>query len=257
MALHVHARRPAPAPPPDTNIGSVPRDVELSGDGRVLAGLAVLLAAGALAAGVGLGLLHVRQADEHERLSQQAVRTTGEVVRVAMTRGEHRRRVVTYEYEAAGVRRVATDTLHEGDGRPLAKGATIPIDYLASEPRRSWVAGNEPDVLPLFVAPLVSAFLLLGAWTIWVRLRRALTLLREGRLAEGRVVATKRVSGQHSGGYRVTYEFKTLAGALARASSSAGRKPPPVGERVLVIYHRDQPHWSALYPLSLVRPARR
>jgi hypothetical protein len=109
----------------------------------------------------------------------------------------------------------------------------------------------------VWVPPLVSLAFAGFAWLVIWRLRRDWTLLEEGRAAAARVVATKKVARQHHRATRVDYEFTTLAGATVRGHAELGRRPPAEGDRVTVVYHRDDPHWNALYPLTLVRSARK
>ena len=239
-------------------LGSVPRDVALTGRGKALAILAPCLAIAALGLGVWLSTLHVRQLRDRELRSRDAVLTNGEVVRVTRTRDKHPRQVVTYRFsDADGGSHVGSIRLGEDEPLQRFAGDMISIAYLRSDAERNWMSGHEPDVMPLWVAPVVSAALAAVTWLMIWRLRRDWRLLSEGRAAEARVVATKRVTRQHQSATRVNYEFTTIAGATVEGHQELGRRPPAVGDRVIVVYHRDDPHWNALYPLPLVKPARR
>jgi hypothetical protein len=235
---------------------SIPRDVRLTANGVAMLVLAVLFAAGAVAAGIGLSIAYARQRADRELLQRDGVAADAVVVRIAQTRGEHRRRIVTYRFAVDGSAYAGHVTLRERDRRPLAVGSALGIRYLSSDPARSWMDGYEPDVLPPWVIPPSSLSLLLVAWLLARAVMRQRLLLSEGRLADARVVASKRVARQHHHGYRVTYEFRALSGAMVTAASETRRRPPEIGTRISVVYHREDPRWNAVYPLSLVRPAK-
>jgi hypothetical protein len=84
-------------------------------------------------------------------------------------------------------------------------------------------------------------------------IRRQRRLLEEGRAARATVVTTKKVSTQHGAHYVVTYEFETMSGTRRSGKYSANRKPPEIGEQLIVVYHPDEEKWSSKYPLALVR----
>ena len=65
----------------------------------------------------------------------------------------------------------------------------------------------------------------------------------------------KKVSRDTGRAYKVSYEFQTLSGARHTSRCEMG-KAPALGAVIPIVYHRDQPSWSAMYPLQLVRPAR-
>ena len=126
------------------------------------------------------------------------------------------------------------------------------VRYLAADPRRAWIQGYEPGVVPLVLVPLpVAVLTALAGLLVW-GVQRDRTLLSEGRFAHARVIAARK--RQHHGAHRITYEFRTLSGATHVGRSDTGRRPPDVGTLVPVIYHREDPGRSALYPLSLVKP---
>lgn len=146
-------------------------------------------------------------------------------------------------------------TLRERDRRDLPAGSRIRIEHLQSDPARSWISGYEPGSAPVWVVPLASLGLLLAAGTLPWRVMRDWMLLSGGRFAEARVVTAKKVHRQHHGAYRVNYEFQTLSGARVVGASEMGRKPPVVGPEIPIVYYRENPRWSKMYPLSLVRPS--
>jgi hypothetical protein len=54
----------------------------------------------------------------------------------------------------------------------------------------------------------------------------------------------------------VRYEFTTLSGATVTGTVDRSRPTASPGETIPIVYHRDNPHWNATYPLSLVTPER-
>jgi hypothetical protein len=111
--------------------------------------------------------------------------------------------------------------------------------------------------IPVWVGPFVGTAVAAIAWMLTYRLHSDWRLLSEARAVEGTVVGNKRTPHQHGHTERVTYQFTTLAGATIQGRAEVGGRAPAVGDRVTVIYHRDDPHWNALYPLALVKSARR
>jgi hypothetical protein len=110
-------------------------------------------------------------------------------------------------------------------------------------------------VVPLWVLPLMPMALLAAAGALTLAVRRDRVLLSEGRLATARVISSTKVKGSHgSESYRVRYEFRTLSGATVKATASRSRPLPAEATTVTVLYHRENPHWNAVYPLSLATP---
>jgi hypothetical protein len=250
-------RKAGPGPLPPQLTASIPRDVTLTAGGRALAALAILIAAGAIAAAIALTIANRRSADDAERRAREAVAATADVVAVRPERGENRHHIVTYRYDAQGVTYTGETRLREHDRRAFSAGDRVAIGYVRSAPDMSWIAGAEPRIEPpIGVVPLVSLSMLTVAALIAWNVRRQWLLLAEGRPAIARVTSSKRIAGQHGAHYRVGYEFQTLSGATVSARYDMGRTPPPVGTSVSIVYHRDTPRWSAPYPLQLVRPRR-
>lgn len=237
-------------------LGGVPREVRLTGSGKAAVVVAIVCAAGAIGAAIGLSILHTRQQAAAEIRARDGVHATAAVVSESRTRGDNPRTVVTYRYEVAGSAHESTARLPERDRRRFVEGDDLGILYLRSQPAVSWVEGDEPGVLPLAVVPLIVIALLFIAWLVAWNVRRETTLLSEGRVAEARIVSTNKVRRQHHHSYRVEYEFTTLSGAKVTAHAENRRVPAGDGATVPVIYHRDNPRRNALYPLTLVAPAR-
>jgi hypothetical protein len=172
------------------------------------------------------------------------------VVEVLLARGENPRWAVRYTYTVDG-REFA------GEGRMRRRvpvGSMIPIRYAVHDVSRSWMGTGAK--VPIWVSPLLAINFAGGAAAIFFVRRREAYLLREGRAALGRVVDSKQI---HKGGgpgaktaFRLTVEFRLLSGAWQTARFDR-RRAVPVGGSVVVVYDRDNPRRSELYPFRLVR----
>jgi hypothetical protein len=225
--------------------------VRYSAKGAALYALGVLLLVSSVGAGVGLWLAADRAATRRLERERDSVAATASVLETGRARGENRRRYLVYRYEVNGTEYRGRVTLRQRDRRFAEVGSPLEIRYLPRDPRNEWVPGYEPDGVPVWVAFVVPPVLSLSSWPIFCALRRQRRLLMEGRPAEARAIGSKKIHNGHAYVYRVEYEFRTLSGArkVKKVDSS---KDVPVGRGVTVIYDRDDPARSAVYPMSLV-----
>lgn len=219
------------------------RQVRLTAGGRFLTILAVIFLVGAL---VGGALLYV--AATRDRPASAVVE---EVTRSA----KEPRVVVRYRYTVNGRDYSGERRLTGRARRSVTAGSEIPIRYAAKDPARSWIGAAA--AAPVWLGPFLAGSLSAGAIIMLLAIRREWILLSEGRAATGRVIASKRVrkGGGHSSHteFRLTVEFRVLSGAL-RTGRFDRRKEVPPGGKVTVVYDRDDPARSRLYPFALVRP---
>lgn len=252
LELRKGRRAAAPAPDPPQ---SRPRAVRLSGAGKALLVLGTLLAAGALAVGFLLASISMESRELRQRIAAEGAVVEGEVTSLRKTGGDKPRYLAEYEYVVNGAAHKGQARLTRGAWQQLRVGSPVLVRYLASEPKRSWLAGLEPGIVPLWLAPLVSIGVVLMAALCWREIRRQRWLLAEGRLTEGRVLkVTKSGKGSGAESWTVRYEFRTLGGAVIRGKGSIGGNPPDSGGAIRVLYDPDNPRRNAPYPLSLVRP---
>ena len=236
-------------------LGSVPRDVRLTGGGMAVAAVAIAIAVGAIVVAIVMSIVYSKAASERQLREREAVAVDAEVVQIVTRRGESPRRVVTYRYDVNGRSYTGRTTLRKSDRRDMTRGAPARISYVVSDPTQSWMEGYAPASFPLWVIPLTVMSMLVTAAAIVWSVRRQWILLSEGRVARARVTALKKVSSDKGKRYRVNYEFQTLSGATQQSRCEVG-KAPAIGAIVPIVYHRDQPAWSAMYPMKLVRPGR-
>jgi hypothetical protein len=255
MTAHPSAKSDTPRLPTEL-LGSVPRDVRLTGGGLAVAAVAIAIAIGALAAAIFMSIAYARTSDEWMLREREAVAGEAEVVQVIARRGEPQRRDVKYRYYVDGRSYTGQTRLRKGDRRDMAQGSVVPIAYVASQPEKSWMVGYRSTGFPVWMIPLTVLSLLATAAAISRGLRRQWILLSEGRPAQARVTGLQTVHNDERRAYRVSYEFQTLSGATQTSRCEVGKAPPPVGAVIPIVYHRDKPDWSAAYPLQLVRPGR-
>jgi len=234
---------------------SRPRDIALTGGGRALVVFAVVLFMAALGAGVGMYNAAVRHAGERRAILEQGVTTTGVVTRLRSD-GDDRRRV-GYEFGVNG-RVVRGDRQVSGERRrTLNVGSPIDVRYLPSDPAVNELDGRPrsgiPIALPFALAPAIAVF---GVLCL-VRVHRQRRLLSEGRVASATVTGHVKHHGSHGGTHRsITFAFPLLSGAVASGKGCASSKLPALGSVITVVYDPDQPRRNAVYPFSLVKPAR-
>src|SRR5688572_32385889 len=116
--------------PPAGLARSAPRDVRLTGGGRVLMALAWLLAAAAIVAGALLYREASRQAAVIAAFDQRGVTTTAVIERVWRKTGDGKPAFASFHFDAAGTR-VHGETRMELDAwRELRAGSHVAVRHL-------------------------------------------------------------------------------------------------------------------------------
>jgi hypothetical protein len=235
---------------------SRPRDVQLTGGGRALMTVAVLMFAVAIGAFVGLSGEVRRQANDRRALLEHGVTVAGQVTRL-WTSGDDRRRV-NYRFVVDGRAYNDHTKVSNERRRTLQVGSEILVRYVPADPSINvlegmTLGGGMPAVLPAVIAALIAA----GGSLFLLGIRGQRRLLAEGRVAPAIVTAHHSHSTSHGGKHRsMTYEFPLLSGAVASGKSGTSAKPPAIGSVICVIYDPESPKRNKVYPLSLVTPAR-
>jgi len=234
---------------------SMPREVRLSGAGRVLAATAVLLC---LLAPIVAVVLRQQAEGEHARrdaLLREGVIASGVVTRLKREGGDDKRSMVYYQFEANGLIVTDREKIPLAKWRTLDTGSALPIRYLPNDPSVSTPDGLVPKVMPLWLGYVFAPILLVVAAVSGLGLRHQRRLLCEGRAAIAVVKDVKKHRGQHGSYYAVRYEFPLLNGAVQTGSVNPSSKPLDVGSSFAVLYDAERPKRSRPYPLSLVRLA--
>ena len=234
---------------------SMPREVRLSGAGRMLAATAILLV---LFAPIAMLVIRQEAAGEHARrdaLLHDGVVAPGVVTRLKREGGDDKRSMVYYQFEANGLIVKDREKIPLAKWRALDTGSPLPIRYLPNDPSVSTPDGLVPKVVPLWLGYLVGPILLVIAAVCGLGLRDQHRLLSEGRAAIAVIRDVKKHRGQHGSYYAVRYEFPLLSGAAQSGTVNPSSKSPDVGSTIAVLYDAEHPRRSRPYPLSLVRLA--
>lgn len=232
---------------------SAPRDVGLTAGGRALMLMAWLLAAAALAAGVALHLESRRQSEAALDFDQRSVTASAVVDRLWRKTGdEDKPAFAAFHFDANGARINGESRLPLRQWRRLSAGSTVPLSYLPDNPRRFVLAGQRRSRMPLAVPYLVSSALAVLALICGAAVRQQRTLLSEGRPASAVVTAVRKHKDSHGSAHQeMAYEFRVLAGTIAKGKASAG-KGTKVGATISVVYDPERPTRNRPYPFSLV-----
>jgi hypothetical protein len=207
----------------------------------------------AVVGGAWLSVVSGRDRARRQVLEREGVFTEARVVELTRTRGGEARYFVVYDYGVEGRYFRRQQRIQRREWSRLQRGMRFPVRYLPSSPDIAWMRGHEPRGVPMWVVPLVSAGVALGAWAIGYSLRRQWRLLSEGRPALARVTHSKKISRGEHHVHRVYYEFQVMSGATRTGHFDVGKNPPAADTTVTIVYDPDEPERQARYPLSLVR----
>jgi hypothetical protein len=242
--------------PPRGLARSRPRQVRLSAGGKALMALAIALVAGGLAAGVGLGWVASRDADESRLFHLESVSTHGVITRLWRARGNQRQPWMAYQFAAEGrtLQRSAKVSLRFW--RELQVGTSLPIRYVPSRPEINYPFDFSPKPMPPWLPALIAVALVFGGLltTLPVRIQRK--LLSEGRPAPAIVTKHEDIHRGKAGrkhDKKYHYEFSLLTGATGKGHAGPAKNPPAIGATIIVMYHPEDPRKNVPYPLSLVR----
>ena len=172
-------------PGPLTQSG--PRDVELTGAGRALVVVALLLFAAAIAGAVLLHGEAARQARDRRALVEEGIVVQGRVTRL-WTNGDNRRRV-GYAFDVggrsfAGRARVSTERR-----RTLHVGSPLMVRYVPATPAVNDLGGPARGGLPAWTPVLAAGILAVAGALCLLPIGRQRRLLSEGRVALAMVTA--------------------------------------------------------------------
>jgi len=243
---------------PDRLDRSRPREVSLTRSGIASLVLSVALAAGSLWAGIGLGLVAVRQAEEARLLREQSVVTEGLVTRLWRSRGDDRQPWLAYRFFSSGRALNQEARVSLSIWRNLQVGSSIPVYYVPAQPDLNSAFSSGRRAMPVWVPFLVALGLATGSVLGRLPVRRQRALLADGRVAPALVISHgKMVRDSHRKelGFRYRYQFPLLSGAVARGQAGPIKIPPAIGSVIPILYDPESPKQNSPYPLTLVRLA--
>jgi hypothetical protein len=225
---------------------ALPRDVRLTGRGIFSAVIAVVLLVGAVPLFLFLRGQDQQRVERTRLLRTEGQAAEGEIVRL-WHEGKYATPMVRYAFTAGGLRIQGQSSVPKDRWDRIRIAGFLPVRYLPSNPKinhpAAWDEPSDPAWLAL-LCPLILAGCGLGV--LW-NLRRQAGVVAEGQPAPGSVTACYRIRG----GWVIRYRFRTKEGAVAKGSSRGRRQE--IGATVCVLYLRDNPGRSLMYPGCLYR----
>jgi len=228
-----------------------PRRVVLTRGGKILLVIAVLLVAGGLAAGIGLGLAVSRDRRDALLLEQQGETADAVVTRAWRSRDKEHEPRISYRFEVGGLTYSRETRVPLRFWSRLKPGAHIEVRYASSRPGLNHPADIKFSQTP---APLPwVVFFAIAVWSpvVLLPIRQQRRLLSEGRPALAIVTRHSHMHhGQHGQklGLKYDYDFKLLSGAAASGSAGPVKEPPAVGTKITVLYDPDKRRSNKPYP---------
>ncbi len=234
----------------------MPRECRLTGSGKFLVILSIILGLAAPTAGVGLGMLAARQAEEVRLLRTEGQVTEGRITRLWRTADKEHQPRVAYEFSVRGRVFVNNARLPLSYWRKLKTGDSILVSYVPARPDINHPDGFARGALSIWFPVLLAVGLAVGSFCVTIPLRRQRFILTYGRVAPGWVTShgrTRRSSHGTDLGKPYFYDFRLLSGATANGKAGPTKTPPAVGSLIPVVYDPDNPRCNTAYPLSLCK----
>ena len=238
--------------PPVELTRSMPRPVQLKGQGVVLLIMAFVFAAAGIGGGIAFRIQGVHEEATARQMKADGQETDGVVERLWRTGGKSPRDMVAYQFSVRGDLYHHEADISRSHWDALYSGSPIAIRYLPSNPKISFPAADPPTPMPLFVAFVFGGSFLLSSGLMYNMVRSARRLLEDGRAAPG-VVTGNRMMGGRNRRNQIVYQFKLQDGSAYRGRASRGSIPE--GTRICVVYNPDNPRRNAPFPFGLVKVA--
>jgi hypothetical protein len=228
---------------------SIPRPVRWTGAGYWVAGLAVLLVAGAVASLAFLPAIAERDRATQEQFDRESVPAEGVLTSVGPRSGKGNRRSVTYQFRGQDGKEY-TGRARVRSSAGLEPGVRVEVRYLPSDPTVSYLGGSRPEGVPEWLPAVLAAILVGVAALIALGIRGQSRMLADGRATVARVTESHRTGKGHV----VKYEIELLGGGRHSGSLTwQGKKPPEPGTPLVMLYDPERPSRASRYPLSLVK----
>jgi len=245
--------------PPRELACGCPRDVRLTANGVAVFLVAVFLAVASVAAGISLYFVAADKENREHLLAANPVETQARLIRLWRRGGDKPRCLAEYAFDTSGHSHSRIVTLRCRDWQSLETGSLVPVRFVSSNPEISRLTGLERPAAKLYwLAPLAVVLLAGSAAGLHFLLRSQRILLEEGRPVAAVVTHFRKVHHGHAQGNEVHFEFLTIGGTRVQGEFGpvTSKSTPTPGSTLTVLYHPDDPHRNARYPLSLYRTAR-
>jgi len=228
---------------------SAPREVELTPSGKAILIMASVFLLGGVVLAYVMDREARREADRARLLRTEGVTTEGIVTRRWRTGDKDDTHKIAYQFDYAGRTYTGQADTPRRIWNGLDVGTPLDIRFAPGDPHTNhpaeWEMRQMPRWVPFLMPPLFGIMLLI----LLLVIGRQKNLLAEGRPVPGRVTKLTRTKG----GKMIHYEFARADGSLQKGKGGTSRKVPEIGATICVIYDRDHPRRSGLYPMDLVR----
>lgn len=239
---------------PPVLLRSVPRDVRVNVNGRVMITIAAMLVIGGMWGGIELN----RRADTAARyvgaFASERVLAAGDIIQLRTRGGDDEPRITAhYRYTAGGTELTGATALRRGDTNSFAVGSPVGVWYLPSEPVASWLDGYAPQPMASWPATALPVACGGAAMALILLVRRQWNLLAYGRAAIATVTKVEKKRTDKGTIWVVHYEFTAMSGATRTGKYDQRKNDlPAVGATIPIIYDRDNTFRHSKYPLSFV-----
>lgn len=147
--------------PPGELARSRPREVRLTGAGKGLLALAVVLFAGAIVAAAALAAARAAEVGEQRALRETGAPAWSQITRVWRARDDEKTPWLSYRFEVGGRSYERSVKAPLAVWRTLRSGSSLPVHYLPADPRVSHPVAWQPRTMPSAI-PFVAGAALAG-----------------------------------------------------------------------------------------------
>jgi hypothetical protein len=238
--------------PPSEVASSGPREVRLTGTGKLMMGAMVFLLAVSVAWNMWSSRKMAREAADRSALAATHAETQATVTRHWDTEDKEHTLMLAYRFEYDGRIYHASTSAPQKQWDGLDVGSTIAVRFLPDRPEINHPSAWPGHVTPAFVPWAFPAIFVPLAIVLLVTVRRDQALLRDGRAAPARVTWHRRGKG----GSTFLYEFPLPGGGVQKGRYGPRRTPPELGSIITVMYDSENPKRNAAYPLEFSRVER-
>lgn len=220
----------------------LPRKLRLSGNGRAMVLAAAIMLVLTVAFALWVGVNRFQQLQNRAALRQSGREVVGEITRL-WSSGHSLKTRVSYTFVVDGVSFSGQARVPNQLVSSLSNSNTLAIQYLPANPAVNQPAAWEPAAIDWNALGAVILGMALTLF-LFVTLRLERGLVAEGIPAVGEI--TRCVAGRRSG-FSVNFDFHAQDGSIIKGNGwSESRRE--IGERVCVLYLRQNPRRNLSYP---------